>query len=84
MKKIDVILMCYGKDALERNFEIKQKGILYTSWMIEGIEKKEELEKLPLFDIIVSNPPYIRESEKKWMKKNVLNLMNKVLKMKKP
>jgi len=35
--------------------------------------KKEELEKLPLFDIIVSNPPYIRESEKKWMKKNVLN-----------
>lgn len=25
MKKIDVILMCYGKDALERNFEIKEK-----------------------------------------------------------
>ena len=27
MKKIDVILMCYGKDALERNFEIKEKGL---------------------------------------------------------
>jgi release factor glutamine methyltransferase len=26
----------------------------------------------PLFDIIISNPPYITESEKKWMKKNVL------------
>jgi len=45
MKKIDVILMCYGKDALEQNFEIKEKGILYTAWMIEGIETKEELEE---------------------------------------
>ncbi|MFW2565103.1 hypothetical protein ACN5O4_00800 [Aliarcobacter butzleri] len=46
MKKIDVILLCYGKDALERNFEIEVKGVLYTTWMIQGIETKEELEKI--------------------------------------
>ena len=46
MKKIDVILMCYGKDALERNFEIEEKGVLYTAWFIEEIMTKEELEKI--------------------------------------
>ena len=58
MKKIDVILMCYGKDALEQNFEIKEKGILYTAWMIEEIETKEKLEKMfrkkEIFDIYES------------------------------
>lgn len=46
MKKIDVILMCYGKNALERNFEIEEKGVLYTACMVENIETKEELEKM--------------------------------------
>lgn len=45
MKKIDVILMCYGKDALEQNFEIEVKGVLYTALLIEGIETKKELEE---------------------------------------
>jgi hypothetical protein len=46
MKKIDVILMCYGKHALEQNFEIEIRGVLYTAWMVENIETKEELEKI--------------------------------------
>lgn len=46
MKKLDAILMCYGKDALEQNFEIEVKGVLYTAWMIEGIKTKEELENI--------------------------------------
>jgi hypothetical protein len=46
MKKINLIIMCYGKDALERNFEIEIRGVLYTAWMIEDIETKEELEKM--------------------------------------
>lgn len=45
MKKYEAILLCYGKDALEKNFEIEIRGILYTSWMIEGIETKKELEE---------------------------------------
>jgi release factor glutamine methyltransferase len=33
-----------------------------------------EIKKLDInFDIMVSNPPYVREQEKKWMKKNVLD-----------
>ncbi|MCT7550925.1 hypothetical protein N5U04_06690 [Aliarcobacter butzleri] len=46
MKKIDAILMCYGKNALEQNFEIEIKGVLYTAWYIEGIETKEKLGKM--------------------------------------
>jgi uncharacterized protein (DUF2225 family) len=46
MKKINLIIMCYGKDALEQNFEIEIRGVLYTAWMIEDIETKEELEKM--------------------------------------
>ena len=46
MKKIDVILMCYGKDALEQNFEIEIRGVLYTAWFIEEIATKEELKKV--------------------------------------
>ena len=46
MKKIDAILMCYGKDALEQHFEIEIRGVLYCAWMIERIETQEELEKI--------------------------------------
>lgn len=46
MKKYEAILLCYGKDALEKNFEIEIRGVLYTAWMIEGVEKKEELEEM--------------------------------------
>ena len=46
MRKIDAILMCYGKDALEQHFEIEIRGVLYCAWMIERIETKEELEKI--------------------------------------
>jgi hypothetical protein len=46
VKKIDAILMCYGKDALEQHFEIEIRGVLYCAWMIEKIETKEELEKI--------------------------------------
>lgn len=34
---------------------------------------RKEREKLPLFDIIVSNPPYVPEKDKEQMQPNVLN-----------
>jgi release factor glutamine methyltransferase len=34
---------------------------------------KGKRERMGLFDLIVSNPPYVRHSEKKFMRKNVLN-----------
>ncbi|MCT7614049.1 hypothetical protein [Aliarcobacter butzleri] len=46
MKKIDAILLYYGTNALKQKIEIKIKQIVYTSWMIEGINTKEELMKM--------------------------------------
>ena len=37
-----------------------------------NILNKDSLSKLPSFDIIVSNPPYIKQSEEKEMRNNVL------------
>jgi len=34
---------------------------------------QKQVNKLPSFDVIVSNPPYVRLSEKKMMKRNVLD-----------
>ena len=45
MKKFKAILLCYGKVALTMNFELKYKAVNYTTWMIEGIETREELLK---------------------------------------
>ena len=45
MKKYEAILLCYGKDALEQNFEINVRRVIFTAWMIEGVETKEELEE---------------------------------------
>ena len=60
-------------EALKVAMKNANRNKVDINFQEKDILKKEELEKLPLFDIIVSNPPYIRESEKKWMKKNVLN-----------
>ena len=38
-------VLCYGKVALTMNFELKYKAVNYTTWMIEGIETREELLK---------------------------------------
>lgn len=46
MKRIDCILLCYGEIALQQKIEIKVKETLYTSWMIEGIKTKKELQKI--------------------------------------
>ena len=43
MNKFKAILLCYGKVALTMNFELKYKAVNYTTWMIEGIETREEL-----------------------------------------
>ena len=54
-----------GKNATKNNAGIH----FFKSDTLNSKEKK----KLPQFDVIVSNPPYIRNSEKKLMKPNVLN-----------
>lgn len=43
MKKIDLILMVYGKRAFDKNLTIKYQGEEFSSWYIEDFEKKEQL-----------------------------------------
>jgi release factor glutamine methyltransferase len=62
-----------SKDALkvaELNALNNQVDIHYKQIDIFDTEKWS---KLPLFDVIVSNPPYICESEKELMQANVIN-----------
>jgi len=46
-------------------------------FLCNDILDKQLWNNFPQFDIIVSNPPYIRETEKKLMKKNVLDYEKK-------
>lgn len=53
------------KNALENQVEI--------FFVKDNIIAPIQIDKLPEFDIIVSNPPYVRESEHNQIKPNVLN-----------
>lgn len=46
MNKYEAILLCYGSNALKQKKEIKIKQTIYTSWMIEGIQNREDLLKI--------------------------------------
>jgi hypothetical protein len=45
MKKIEAILLCYGKVAIKQEIEIKVKEVIYSSWMITGIKTRKKLKK---------------------------------------
>lgn len=46
MDKINTILNCYGKEAFDKNIEIRLKDKIYNAWLIESINTKEELQKI--------------------------------------
>ncbi len=56
------------RNAKTNNIEVflLQKNILQTDFLLENNNKLK-------FDFIISNPPYVREAEKKMMQKNVLD-----------
>lgn len=60
-------------DALKVAEENAINHDLKINFLEIDILEKNKIENLPRFDIIVSNPPYIRELEKKLMQKNVLD-----------
>ncbi|ATL47704.1 protein-(glutamine-N5) methyltransferase, release factor-specific [Chitinophaga caeni] len=67
----------YGIDLSETALEVARKNAeqlqVEVNFTGQDILRANALEQLPTFDIIVSNPPYIKESEKKQMQKNVLD-----------
>ena len=52
------------------NSEINKTDITFRQF---DVLQNEAITGFPEFDIIVSNPPYVRKSEKKQMRENVLN-----------
>jgi len=69
-------LKVYALDVSEAALNVAQKNANALNASItfykNNILEKAAWYKLPVFDIIVSNPPYIRQSEEKEMRKNVL------------
>jgi release factor glutamine methyltransferase len=68
---------CYGLDVSEQAIETAKGNATLNNVSVQ-YEKIDILkERLPfspvVFDIIISNPPYVRESEKTEMQKNVLD-----------
>jgi release factor glutamine methyltransferase len=53
------------KNAIRQNVDI--------NFLLVDFLKEEKWDTLPVFDIIISNPPYITESESSLMDKNVLD-----------
>ncbi|GAB4189417.1 MAG: peptide chain release factor N(5)-glutamine methyltransferase [Thermoflexibacter sp.] len=80
---IPIILSKYLKNAQIHAIDISQEALAIAQKNAQANEAhimfhqfdilSSDLEALPFFDIIVSNPPYIREIEKKYMQANVLH-----------
>lgn len=64
----------YALDISREALETAKENAVQNNVHIEMIEKNIlDIPDIGIdFDVIVSNPPYVRESEKVWMRKNVL------------
>lgn len=76
LKHFFPIAEVYGLDFSEEALEVAKENAEINNCKINFLKKdilKDELNDLPQFDVIVSNPPYVTEAEKKQMHQNVLN-----------
>lgn len=62
-----------SEKALEIAKQNAKQNLTNITFLNKDITNYESVEELSCFDIIVSNPPYVREKEKSLMQKNVLN-----------
>lgn len=65
-----------GTDNSERALTVARENASINKAMVNFIRSdifEPDINSIGTADIIVSNPPYIRESEKKYMKRNVLD-----------
>jgi len=70
-KQSEVTAIDNSKEALDMAKENAQINQVEIDFVLKDILQTKEM--TTGYDIIVSNPPYVRESEKKYMKKNVLD-----------
>ncbi len=75
-KKINEISV-YGLDVSVSALQVAEENALYhntkVTYLHSDFLEKSHWEKLPKVDIVISNPPYITQNEKKEMFANVLN-----------
>ena len=63
--------MDYSKEAL---LVAKENGIRHSTaieWIYMNFLEENNWDKFPVYDVIISNPPYIPENEKQLLDKNV-------------
>jgi release factor glutamine methyltransferase len=73
LRKAEVWACDISKDALQvahRNAKMLHAGIHFVQ--LDFLDK-EDWNKLPVFDIVVSNPPYVPVKDKEQMNRNVLD-----------
>lgn len=73
LPEAEVIALDFSEDAL--NLAKENAKLNDVEIRFERIDMREinEMNALPSIDVIISNPPYVRESEKKQMQLNVLD-----------
>ncbi len=73
LSELSIISIDVSKDALA--VAQQNANAMQTDMRLLNIDFLDEAnwDQLPVFDMIVSNPPYIRQSEKEGMAKNVLD-----------
>ena len=69
----EVFAIDKSSKALKVAEENARKNFLKINFYKVDILENNKIESFPKFDVIVSNPPYVRELEKKLMQKNVLD-----------
>lgn len=62
-----------SEKALELAVENARMNSTEISFILADILQSPTIQEEPMFDVIVSNPPYVRNSEKQSMSKNVLD-----------
>ena len=70
---IDTLGIDFSKEALQMAIKNAKFNKAKVDFRIIDILSIEDRDTMPMFDLIISNPPYVQDSEKELMHKNVLD-----------